>query len=139
MAFEKEHAIGDEYFFCHSQNNRGLTYNVSTSQISYFIKYKKADPINIDKLLKIFKDYYGEYDLAAEGWDEFNYFIRSTADWTDYDFELCIYAKQFFFGKMESKIFDLFDDYACLGPSARIYSGWKLPLFQILCFYQRRN
>ena len=80
MAFEKEHAIGDEYFFCLSQNNRGLTYNVSTSQISYFIKYKKADPINIDKLLKIFKDYYCEYNLAAEGWDEFNYFIRLTAN-----------------------------------------------------------
>ena len=92
MGFEKEYNTADEYFYYHLSENREFMHIFWRNEINYFIKYKSDDKFDVEKELEIFKNYFTEYDLKAEGWKEFNYRIDQSHSWPEYDFELCIYS-----------------------------------------------
>ena len=72
--------------------NRSFTYDVSCSEICYYISYKMDDKIDAEKEMKIFKNLFVEYNLEAECWQEFNNRIDSPHAWDDFDYEICIYS-----------------------------------------------
>ena len=83
--FQKEDDLTDEYFFENSKKDISFTHNASTDELVYYVSFKKYSDFDVDKQIEVFKKLHKQYELAAEGWSDFQHRIIPESKFSNFD------------------------------------------------------
>ena len=92
MAFQKEHDLADKYFFDNSKKNISFTHNASINELCYYISFKKISDFDVDKQIEVFRKLHKQYELAAEGWCDFQHRIILEPKFSNFDYKLIVFC-----------------------------------------------
>ena len=68
------------------------SYITSINELCYYVSFKKNSDFDVDKQIEVFKKLHKQYELAAEGWCDFQHRIIPEPKFPNFDYKLIVFC-----------------------------------------------
>ena len=68
------------------------SYITSINELCYYVSFKKNSDFDVDKQIEVFKKLHKQYELAAEGWCDFQHRIIPEPKFSNFEYKLIVFC-----------------------------------------------